>query len=335
MKKGFIMAPFDIRNGKTYIHIEPDIIIIGDRTRKTTINRINMLPGHRLPEWNLNEPVVTGREEYIEQVRTIKNYISTGYFQKAVLSRIAVIKGNFIPEITGIFLAVCRNYPNAFVYLFKCDNDFWLGASPEPLFRLSDGIISTVSLAGTRPLAEENMNLNNWTVKEVLEQEHVTRYIHDTLREFQIRNYRVTSPYVREAGDLVHLRTDFSFRFEQLSGRIPEFLDALHPTPAVAGQPKEDAISFIKQIEPHYREYYTGFMGPVHADGAIDLFVNLRCMKITPDYLSLFVGGGITLESVPEDEWDETEWKVQSLLNIIQSFSGQQNEKGTYQTTNR
>jgi len=93
------------------------------------------------------------------------------------------------------------------------------------------------------------------------------------------------------------------------------------PTPAVAGQPKEDAIQFIKELEPHDRDYYTGFLGPVaQAKGEIDLFVNLRCLKITPDYLSLYVGGGITLDSDPADEWNETRWKAESLLKILSTY---------------
>ena len=323
VKQGFIMAPFDTRNGKTYIHLKPDIIIHGTRPGQDIIENIRSVLPNPLPEWEMQDPVITGRDEYIEQVRTIKNNISTGGFQKAVLSRISQVKGKFIPLITNIFHEVCRRHPNAFVYLFKSNEHFWLGASPEPMLRLSDGIISTVSLAGTRPFSEKNMNLENWTMKEVLEQEYVTRYIHDILREFGIRDYRVTSPYAKKAGDLVHLRTDFSLRYEQLTGRIWEFLDALHPTPAVAGQPKEDAIRFIKQLEPHDREYYAGFLGPVQADDRMDLFVNLRSMKITPDYLALYVGGGITLESVPEDEWDETNWKAESLLGVIKAYANQ------------
>lgn len=256
----------------------------------------------------------------MDQVQSIKSSIETGAFQKAVLSRIRVIEGAYHAIVPRLFQAICRRHPNAFVYLFKNDNQFWLGASPEPLMRLREGRISTVSLAGTRPYAEKHMDVNRWTVKEVLEQEYVTRYIHDVLHAFGIRDYRVSSPYVKRAGNLVHLRTDFSLGFDKINGRLWELVEALHPTPAVAGQPKDDAISYIKELEPHDREYYTGFLGPVTHDEEIDLFVNLRCMKIAPDYLSLYIGGGITLDSDPSDEWDETTWKAESLLKIMRTY---------------
>ena len=317
---GFIMAPFDIRNGHRYMLVKPDLVIDGEKISRDMIRLVKQLDPRPQPMWNGGPPVVTQQQAYMEQVAAIKSSISTGAFQKAVLSRIRVVNGDHMETIPRLYQAFCRKHPNAFVYLFKSDEHFWLGASPEPLLRLRDGKVSTVSLAGTRPFAEKHMNLNRWTAKEVLEQEYVTRYIHDVLRAFDVKDYRVSSPYVKKAGNLLHLRTDFSFDFERLKGRLWEFVDAMHPTPAVAGQPKEDAIQFIKQLEPHDRDYYTGFLGPVSQQGATDLFVNLRCMKITPSYLSLYVGGGITLESDPAEEWNETRLKVLSLLKIMGSY---------------
>ncbi|MEX0987260.1 MAG: chorismate-binding protein [Bacteroidales bacterium] len=334
-KRGFIMAPFDTKNGKKYIMVKPDIVIDGDNYTAETVKILQSVPDNGSPDWNIEKPVVTSRKDYLEQVKTIKENISNGAFQKTVLSRIKTVEGNFEGVITKIFDEVCKRHPNAFVYMFKSDNNFWLGASPEPLLRLSQNNLSTVSLAGTRTARKQNMDISNWSMKEVLEQEYVTRYIHDILREFKIRDYRVTSPYVKQAGDLVHLRTDFSLNYKHVSGQIWELLDALHPTPAVAGQPKEDAISFIKQLEPHDREYYAGFLGPVQSDDNLDLFVNLRCMKITPGYLALYIGGGITLESVPEEEWEETQLKAKSLLSIIDSFSKLTDDKKTLQATHK
>lgn len=324
-QKGFIMAPFDSRNGHPYLLIKPDLIFQGTAVKEKELEQLEGLTARAVPHWNGAYPVVTGKETYMEQVKAIKSSISTGAFQKAVLSRIQVIEGEYMHHTPTLFKAMCRRHPNAFVYLFKSDHHFWLGASPEPLLRLREGQISTVSLAGTRPYAEKHMDINRWTAKEVLEQEYVTRYIHDVLHAFQVRDYRVSSPYVKKAGNLAHLRTDFSFGMEKISDRLWEFVDAMHPTPAVAGQPKEDAIRFIKQLEPHDRDYYTGFLGPVGDEHQIDLFVNLRCIKVTPRYLSFYVGGGITLDSDPEAEWDETRWKVESLLKVVGPYLREKN----------
>jgi len=320
-EKGFIMAPFDTRNGHSYMMIRPDLVIRGSKPDTGLLEKLEAMPGNPEPVWKESLPVVTGKEKYMEQVRAIKSSIATGSFQKAVLSRISVLDGAYQELVPGMFRIISEQHPNAFVYLFRSGCQFWMGASPEPLLRLKDKKISTVSLAGTRPYAEEHMDIDRWTVKEVLEQEYVTRYIHDALHSFGIRDYRVNSTYVKKAGNLLHLRTDFSLDLERIGGRLWDLVEALHPTPAVAGQPKEAAISFIKGLEPHDRAYYTGFLGPVDNAREIDLFVNLRCMKITPGYLALYVGGGITLDSDPADEWEETRLKADSLLKIIAEFT--------------
>ena len=317
---GFIMAPFDTRNGHPYLLIRPDLVLESNQISKSIVRQVEEMEARPDAKWKDVAPVVTGKKPYMEQVEEIRSSISTGAFQKAVLSRIRVIEGNCLSLVPKLFQAICRKHPNAFVYLFKSDDDFWMGASPESLLRLRENRVTTVSLAGTRPFAEKHMNIEKWTVKEVLEQEYVTRYIHDVIHSFGIRDYRVSSPYVKKAGNLVHLRTDFSLAFDRINGKLWELVEALHPTPAVAGQPKEDAIRFIKELEPHDREYYTGFLGPVAKDREIDLFVNLRCMKITPTSLALYVGGGITLDSDPSDEWDETRWKAESLLKILRTY---------------
>jgi isochorismate synthase len=317
---GFLFAPFDTRNGHPYILIKPDLVIEEEDINKDLLRRVESLETRPQPQWNGESPVITGRETYMKQVDAIKSSISTGAFQKAVLSRIRVVDGNHMEVMPKLYQTICRKHPNAFSYLFKCDEHFWLGASPEPLLRLREEKVSTVSLAGTRPYAERHLNINKWTAKEVLEQEYVTRYIHDVLRDFHVKDYRVSSPYVKKAGNLLHLRTDFSLDYKRLNGRLWEFVEAMHPTPAVAGQPKEDAITFIKQLEPHDRDYYSGFLGPLRLQGETDLFVNLRCMKITPAYISLYVGGGITLESDPAEEWNETRLKALSLLKIMGNY---------------
>ena len=90
----------------------------------------------------------------------------------------------------------------------------------------------------------------------------------------------------------------------------------LHPTPAISGYPTKKSIKLIEENEPHKRSLYCGFLGELF-DESVNLFVNLRCMKIDRENLHLFVGGGITDLSIPEDEWEETQIKSETLLSII------------------
>ena len=139
------MAPFDSRNGHRYILIKPDLVVRGNQITNDIVSQVEELDARPQFDWNGAFPVVTGRNRYMEQVEAIKSSISTGAFQKAVLSRIGVIKGQYLELVPKLFQTICRRHPNAFVYLFKSEDQFWLGASPEPLIRLQDGHISTVS----------------------------------------------------------------------------------------------------------------------------------------------------------------------------------------------
>jgi len=219
-----------------------------------------------------------------------------------------------------IFELLCESYPNAFIYLTRFKDQCWIGASPEPLICARENELFTVSLAGTRPYSESNMDFSNWNHKELVEQEYVTKNIVNVLEEYEIKDYKKKGPYTKKAGKLIHLRTDFSFQYSEVGDKLALLINALHPTSAICGMPKEKSLGFIKGMEKHNREYYAGFLGPVGIDDRLQLFVNLRCMKVLENELALFIGGGITDESVPEDEWEETEIKADTLLSVVQQI---------------
>jgi isochorismate synthase len=180
------------------------------------------------------------------------------------------------------------------------------------LLRVDGDMAQTLSLAGTKPAIDLN-----WSAKEIEEQQIVTDYIEQSLRKLEIHNYRKEKVRNKQAGDIVHLATRFGFNSEYLKGRIHNFISEMHPTPAVCGLPKEKALDLIFQTENHNREYYAGYCGLVSNKDNTDLFVNLRCMKIFPNHLVLYVGGGLTLASIPEKEWEETVLKANTLLSVI------------------
>ena len=97
----------------------------------------------------------------------------------------------------------------------------------------------------------------------------------------------------------------------------------LHPTPAVGGLPKIKAINFINFIEGYNREFYAGYLGEIgyNDNSKTDLYVNLRCMKIQKNKdnfeANLYIGCGITKDSIPENEWFETVNKAMTLKNVI------------------
>ena len=313
---GFVVAPFDKDNGEKSYLIRPDILI-RNVLSDSTFSDIQLLEPAMESGKEHIPPAETSQREYIDQLNTTIHAIKKGEYEKVVLSHVKLYPGNYFSELKKIFHILCAAYPNAFVYLFRFRGHCWLGATPEPLLCAHDNELYTVSLAGTRSYTEANTYLENWNSKELKEQDYVTTYIEDVLEKHKINDYKKLGPYTKRAGRLLHLRTDFRFSLEAAGNKIPSLINALHPTSAVCGMPMEKSLRFIKSLEKHHREYYAGYLGPVGIDRQLRLFVNLRCMKVLNNQLALYVGGGITSDSVAQEEWEETEIKADTLLSIL------------------
>ncbi len=313
-QRGFLIAPFLNEESKAYL-IRPEIII-RDSVTSGQMEEVESLPAFGMNHRHQFCPGDTQRDEYIQLIRDAIQRIHAGEFEKVVLSRIKSLKGN-TGQLHCIFKILCDSYPNAFVYLLCINGQCWTGATPEPFMCSSGREFVTVSLAGTRPYRKENLDISNWNHKELQEQEYVTLHIEKVLRQYIASSFKRNGPYVARAGNLLHLRTDFVFSAQAIGTRLPSLINALHPTPAICGMSTGKAMDFIRTAEKHSREYYTGFLGPVGLGELIQLYVNLRCMKVCDSHMVLFVGGGITGDSVPEEEWEETEIKAETLLSVL------------------
>ena len=170
-----------------------------------------------------------------------------------------------------------------------------------------------MALAGTMEY-EGNPN-PHWSDKNIREQQFVADYIMDAISPYA-ESIAANGPHTVRAAGLVHLRTDFSFCIERRY-RIGDILKAIHPTPAVCGLPAGPAHDFIIANEHSCRAYYSGFCGPAGIDGATNLFVTLRCMRIRPGACDLFAGGGLLPDSTEAAEWEETEAKMRTMLNLL------------------
>lgn len=315
---GFLIAPFSRKNDKPCL-IKPQMIMHNFVTPEQ-MKVLEALQESPVKITDHDYPEDTLREDYIGLIQETIERINAGEFDKVVLSRIKTVYGNYTHRLNEIFNILCCCYPSAFVYLFCVNGQCWIGATPEPFICSSGNELVTVSLAGTRPYRREDLEVGNWNAKELQEQNYVTLHIEKVLHHYAITSYHKNGPYAARAGNLLHLRTDFSFSARTVGDRLPSLINALHPTPAVCGMSTGKAMDFIGTAEKHTRGYYTGFLGPVGLGDLIRLYVNLRCMRIFDDRLVLYVGGGITHDSVPEEEWEETEIKADTLLSVVQQI---------------
>ena len=172
-----------------------------------------------------------------------------------------------------------------------------------------------MALAGTQIIKKDTIPY--WNIKELNEQKIVVDAITNNLKKVT-SVLRISETYNYKAASLVHLRTDITGTLKEEKKTLSMIASVLHPTPAVCGTPQDYAKSYILDNEDYNREFYTGFLGPIYQkDSCSKLFVNLRCMKIDANIATLFVGGGITIDSEPESEWEETQHKLQTMLQVI------------------
>jgi len=317
---GFVVAPFFETSACNSFILEPDdILISGDITREFILSLSEnslFLDVERSSGDNIK---TTSRDEFIKEVNDAKLAISAGTFHKVVLSKVRVHQVPDSFEASTFFLRLCEKYPHAFVYMIQLPEvGCWIGATPEPLLLIEDGKVKTVSLAGTQLANGNEIDSYSWSSKETEEQGIVTGFVEKTLHTLDIDNYTLTGPYNYQAANLIHLKTSFEFNESDLGNRLSDFLKALHPTPSVGGLPREAARTFILEHENYNRSYYTGFLGPVHMEGKSQLYVNLRCLQLFDKQFVLYSGAGITASSVAEREWEETDNKMMTMLNVMQ-----------------
>ncbi|QQQ30010.1 chorismate-binding protein [Chryseobacterium indoltheticum] len=251
------------------------------------------------------------QEEYLQKLEEVIKIIKENNLPKLVLSRRKIFTDFTEINLKESFNNLCRNYPNAFKYLFFDGETSWMGAFSEVLgkFNKSTHEFETMSIAGTIPVSEE------WTEKEIDEQKPVSSYIRNTLTKYAaLSEVQESETYDHISGNIKHLKTDFKIKIN------PEDLDSiiqeLHPTPAVCGIPKDFCREIIEKVEKFPRELYAGYI-KIETEDYIQYFVNLRCARLYKNSVHLFVGGGITAQSNPEKEWQETELKSEAVLKNL------------------
>lgn len=307
-EKGFVFAPFDAQMipfiPLEYSNVMVDKIPVADYFFKSEENNSNNS---------------YGKDYFEDLVAKAIEEIHGNHFSKVVLSRKEEVNISDF-DIEHIVKKLVSKYKTAFRYFFYHPKiGTWLGATPEQFLKTNSTTLSTVALAGTQ-LAKGNKN-PVWGDKETKEQQFVTDFIVDSLEDL-VKEITISTPYSVKAGSLWHIKTDISAKLKSKKS-LQAIIQALHPTPAVCGLPKEKAKDFILAHEGYDREYYSGYLGELNIDLATfktqqsDLFVNLRCMKILKDRAQLFVGCGISEDSIPEAEYIETVNKSMTMKKIL------------------
>jgi isochorismate synthase len=301
-EKGFVISSFD-GNTKVIIPENESEILVFENEFIDTISNSNAEIEYDLESKSDFENLV------LNSILAIKK----GEFKKVVLSRKEIVELRDF-DLTSVFSKLLSQYQSAFRYGFYHPKiGLWFGATPEQLLKVEDEVFKTVALAGTQKF--ENSTNVDWQEKEIQEQKFVTDFILKNL-EKSTSNIKSSEPFTVRAGNLLHIKSEISGSLNSKFD-LQKIIDILHPTPAVCGLPKEAAKKFIIENENYNREFYTGFIGELNLYNKSDLFVNLRCMQIVTNFAHIYVGCGVTKDSIPEKEFLETVNKSMTMKIIL------------------
>ncbi len=324
---GFAVAPFMVADDCPLLLIRPDVVRRFELSEAEGCRpyigsaRIQHRPcAGRTPALYDME-----RRAYAEDYAKFYDELRVRRLRKVVLSRCAEEPLCEDADLLQLFVRACGFYPRLFVALVSTPlSGTWLVATPEILLEGVSGQWRTIALAGTMQLEGNELlgegETSRWSAKNIEEQRLVASYMAERLKPFAAK-LTEEGPRTVRAANLVHLRSDFTFTLLN-NMHLGDLIVQLHPTPAVCGLPKADAFSFIVANEHSARRYYSGFMGPISLQEATHLYVSLRCMQITPEAFRLYAGGGLLRESSEEQEWQETEAKLETMRRLIKGSPG-------------
>ena len=211
--------------------------------------------------------------------------------------------------------------PSSFHYVFQFSQyNTFISCSPERLFDRYHQQVSTEALAGTVNRGR-NKREDALLIQSLLNDKKIDRENH-IVQEFIIANLKQLKAEVScypaevlQLKNVQHLRVPIKALLHKET-QDSKLLYKLHPTPAVGGIPKLPALQFINDNEPYVRGWYAGAIGCI-SEHESDFSVAIRSALITDNCIKLFAGAGIVTGSIAEQEWQELENKIQTILTIL------------------
>lgn len=260
-------------------------------------------------------------EEWMEKVRSATTRIARGDLVKVVLARrlMATSDEGFDPQrlASGLF----RLHPHSLRFCI----DGMIGASPELLVSRIGDVVRAHPMAGTigrsgDPAIDARSAAELLASAKNREEHQITiDAVHDTLLRWCSYLDAEPEPSVASAGSVAHLATMVEGRLSHPVASVLDLVAALHPTPAVGGWPRGEALDLIKELEPSGRGRYAGPVGWVDRHGNGSFAVGIRSMDLSEDHkvATLHAGVGVVADSDPRAELEETRAKFRATLPVV------------------
>ncbi|MDO8716281.1 MAG: anthranilate synthase component I [Dehalococcoidales bacterium] len=273
------------------------------------------------------------KEEFENGVRKIKEYITAGEAIQVVLSQRLSQPTKASPF--EVYRALRTINPSPYMYFLDFKDFQLIGASPEMLVRVEDGMVTTRPLAGTRVRGrtpEEDARL-----EEELRNDEKERAEHIMLVDLGRNDIgRVSEPGTVQVSELMeveryshvmHLVTNVQGKLRRDMTAF-DALRACFPAGTVSGAPKIRAMEIIAEIESEKRGPYAGSVGYFSFSGNMDMAIAIRTMVLNKGIAHMQAGAGIVYDSVPEREYAESMNKARALRKALEQAEGTKSSGG-------
>ncbi|NDV62464.1 isochorismate synthase [Puniceicoccales bacterium CK1056] len=283
----------------------------------------------RPPVYHILEEREVGPEgTFLKNVALALEAIKKGSYNKIVLSRAVDLLFDNSCQPLKILNRLRRDYPRCSSFSLQSENGTsFIGATPERLVSVDNGRYTTEAIAGSAardPSAGEDARLARDLLaseKDLREHGHVVESIRRRLESLGLEARIPDSPGLLVLPNVQHLRTPINGPLKE-GVHILDLAEALHPTPAVGGTPREDALKDIFKWEPFPRGMFAGLTGWFDLRGNGEFAVGIRSALVRDSRARLFAGAGIVEGSIPEMELRETTLKMEALLRCIRGAAG-------------
>lgn len=268
----------------------------------------------------------TKKADFIEKVKTAKEYILNGDIFQVVLSQ--RLQGTITGDPFSYYRKLRVHNPSPYMYYLDFGDYKIAGTSPESLIKVNGKKVTTNPIAGTRPRGKTEFE-DIMTEKELLEDEKELaehKMLLDLGRNDLGRVCKIGSididkfMKIEKYKHVMHLVSEVSGTLKDDLSAIDALIATL-PAGTVSGAPKIRAMEIINELEDTKRGVYSGAIGYFSANGNMDFALAIRTMFIKDQQAYIQAGAGIVYDSVPEKEFDETIHKLRAFLEGQDDFT--------------
>ena len=262
------------------------------------------------------------RQGYESAVERIKHYIREGDCMQVVPSQRMSIP--FTCEPVDLYRALRSINPSPYMYHLNLGDFHIVGASPEILARLEDGIVTVRPIAGTRPRGATEAEDKALEADLLADPKELAEHLmlidlgrNDVGRVSEIGGVTLTEQMVIERySHVMHIVSNVTGRLREGLGPV-DVLRATLPAGTLSGAPKIRAMEIIDELEPVKRGVYGGAVGYLSWSDNMDTAIAIRTAVIKDGTLHIQAGGGIVADSVPALEWEETLNKRRAMFRAV------------------